>query len=349
MLPSPWRSAPSTATRQMPNMTRPLTLLLLIASLGGCARELAPDPELEYLDTSALPTPDLQVRIAGLSPCRQGDRSLTLASDEPVTVLVHGCYGSAARFRGLAQVLAYHGQQTACFEYDYRDSMMDASSDLARAVAELAGKLKRPDITVIGHSQGALISRKALVRDRPDPLSPGTADLRLVTVSGPFAGIESAEPCGHVTLRRATLGLMNVLCHLVSGAKWDEITYSSPYIVEPGRLSPDIRRYLKINTDERDSCRLQQDGRCLEDDEVFSLAEQEQPLIDGDAVTEVMTVKAGHAEIVGDERVAPTKLIATLQAQGVLNPTPPERRAGLQRLLARVYGATGPIAGASAP
>ena len=75
----------------------------------------------------------------------------------------------------------------------------------------------------------------------------------------------------------------------------------------------------------------------------------EQPLIDGDAVTEVMTVKAGHAEIVGDERVAPTKLIATLQAQGVLNPTPPERRAGLQRLLARVYGATGPIAGASAP
>lgn len=315
-----------------------LAAVMLALLLAGCFKPLAPDPELEHLDTSTLPTPDRQFSIAGLEPCRQGaDRSLRLAADEPVTVLVHGCYGSAARFRGLAQVLAYHGQQTVCFGYDYRDSLMSASGDLARALTELAGRMRNRDITVIGHSQGALISRKAVVADRPDPMPAGAADLRLVTVSGPFAGIEAASTCGHVTLRRVTLGLMNVLCQIVSGDKWNEITYSSPYITEPGTLLPDVHRYLKINTDETDSCRERRDGQCIEDDEVFSLAEQEQPGVDSGRATEVMTLKAGHAEVVGDERVAPTKLIATLQARGILNATPPERQAGLRRLLARVY------------
>ena len=42
-------------------------------------------------------------------------------------------------------------------------------------------------------------------------------------------------------------------------------------------------------------------------------------------------------EIVGDHRAVPVKLIALLQANGILNPTEPGRSAAFDRLLARLY------------
>ena len=48
-------------------------------------------------------------------------------------------------------------------------------------------------------------------------------------------------------------------------------------------------------------------------------------------------IAAGHVEIVGYEDVAPRKLLAILQEQKMLAPTPPERNAALQRLLALLY------------
>ena len=49
-------------------------------------------------------------------------------------------------------------------------------------------------------------------------------------------------------------------------------------------------------------------------------------------------IKAGHVEIVGDERVAPLKLISILQQSGILKPTEPERKASLNLLLTKLYG-----------
>jgi hypothetical protein len=48
-------------------------------------------------------------------------------------------------------------------------------------------------------------------------------------------------------------------------------------------------------------------------------------------------VDAGHVEIVGDKNVAPRKLLAILQEQEMLAPTPPVRTAALERLLAELY------------
>ena len=48
-------------------------------------------------------------------------------------------------------------------------------------------------------------------------------------------------------------------------------------------------------------------------------------------------VRAGHVEIVGDKDVAPRKLLAILQQQGMLAATPPARRAALEKLLAELY------------
>jgi hypothetical protein len=124
---------------------------------------------------------------------------------------------------------------------------------------------------------------------------------------------------------------------VVTGAKWADITFSSTFIREPGKLSSHVSQYLKIDTDERDSCRRLENGRCLRDDKVFSLAEQRNVQIESDPRVELVTVKAGHVEIVGDKRVSPSKLIEVLQQQGVLDNTAPERLADLQLLLEKLY------------
>ena len=319
-------------------MKRFALFITLTSLLNGCAMHKPPDPAFFTIAPGRLPPADITLNIPGLGPCTDNpDRSLHLDSSQPVNVLVHGCFGSSGEFRGLAQVLAFHGQQTACFTYDDRNKLTRSATELRDAINQLADQTHIPKITVIGHSQGALIARKSLT-ELPITSPPvRRPDLRLVTISGPFSGIASANTCGKTWLYPLTLGLLPASCYLVTGAKWADITYSSHFILEPGVLVPQVSHYLKVDTDERDSCRREQDGRCVESDDIFSLAEQRYPLHESDARTRRVEVHAGHVEIVGDKRVAPTKLIAVLQEQGVLNPTAPERLSAFSALLAQIY------------
>jgi len=317
--------------------------LVLISALGllsGCLPRIPDDPSLLVVDRGRLPPPDIALNVPGLSPCTDNpDRTLHLNAGQPVTVLVHGCYGSAGLFRALGQVLAFHDQQAVCFTYDYRDSLMVSSAELIASLDALKRGMQNRRITVIGHSQGGLIARKALVEERPDPLKGADADLRLVTVSAPLAGIASAETCGSPRARNWSLGLIPVLCRIVSGDKWYEITSASEFIRQPGRLLGQVGEYVKVVTDERGACLgYDQDGVCVQDDFVFSLAEQNLPAIDEGGRVRNIEVKAGHVEIVGDRRVVPVKLIAVLQQNGILNPTEPGRSEAFNRLLARLYG-----------
>lgn len=319
-----------------PGMYRLAFLLTTVCLLQACATHdgtVASD-----LDHGRLPPPDIVVEIAGLGPCTDNpDRRLRFDSRQPVNVLVHGCFGSSGQFRGLAQVLAFHGQQAACFTYDDRAALTDSATELRRAVTQLAEQSHVPQITVIGHSQGALIARKSLTESLQAPLPDRAVDLRLVTVSGPFSGIESARTCGKGWLYPLTLGLLPLSCYVATGAKWADITYSSPFIVDPGDLSARVANHLKIDTDERDTCRRVEAGRCVESDDIFSLAEQRHPLVEADARTTRVQVHAGHVEIVGDKQVAPVKLISVLQEHGVLRRTTPGHAAAFDALLASVY------------
>lgn len=311
-------------------------LIALCGLLGGCASTdafIAAD-----LEPGQLPAPDITLNIPGLGPCTDNpDRSLRLDASQPVHVLVHGCFGSSGQFRGLAQVLAFHGQQSVCFTYDDRARLAEVADELRDAVTRLADQSRAPAITVIGHSQGALIARKAMTAspDAPSPARP--VDWRLVTISGPFAGIESARTCGKTWLYPLSLGMVPLSCYLATGPKWADITYSSRFIREPGALAHQVANYLKIDTNERGTCRREEGGRCAEGDEIFSLAEQRNPLIETDTRARRVEVDAGHVEIVGDKRVAPTKLLKILQDEGVLRATPPARRYALSLLLSRVY------------
>jgi hypothetical protein len=313
--------------------------VLALLILTGCTT-VSRDPALFTYDQSRLHPADLSLTIPGLGPCTNNpDRTLHLNSQQPVTVLVHGCRGSTGNFRALAEVMAFHGQQTACFDYDDRDSLMRSSAQLAASLDSLAVQMKNKQITVIGHSQGALVSRKALVAARSDPMRDSEAKIRLVTISGPFAGIASAEQCGSPTLvmRILTLGLVEQLCKIVSGDKWYEITSASDFIKQPGELRDQVQSYLKIDTDERGACYRNEDGSCKEKDYTFSLDEQYYAPVDNTPLVRNIEIKAGHVEIVGDQRVAPVKLIAILQQNGILNPTEAQRSAAFERLLARLY------------
>jgi pimeloyl-ACP methyl ester carboxylesterase len=313
-------------------------LLSVLVALAGCGS--APYvPEPQPLDPGRLPLPNAALNVPHLGPCTDSpDHTLHLNANYPVTVLVHGCKGSAGRFRSLAQLYAFHGQQAVCFSYDDRDSLVRVSGQLISALDELAGKLSGHELTVIGHSMGGLVARKAMESERRGEWRRSDARIKLATVSAPVAGIQAAGPCGSSVLQWLSLGAVPGICWIVTGDNWNEVNASSAFIRQPGPLLPSVQRYLKVVTDERETCRRRSaSGTCLESDYVFSLAEQYQPVIDAYPQLVNVTVEAGHVEIVGDKEVAPRKLLAILQQQGLLASTPWERRAALEQLLAELY------------
>ncbi|MDH3320180.1 MAG: alpha/beta fold hydrolase [Betaproteobacteria bacterium] len=315
-----------------------LFLALALLALAGCA--FSPyEPELQPIEPGRRPPPDVAVSIAHLGPCTDSpDRTLRFNSNYPVTVLVHGCNGSAGNFRSLAQLYAFHGQQSVCFSYNDRDSLVVSSGQLIGALDELASRLRDRRLTVIGHSMGGLVARKALELERRGDWRHGDANIRLATISAPISGIAVSSTCGVTALQWLSLGALPGMCWLVTGDNWNEITPNSDFIRRPGAVLPSVRRYLKVVTDERDTCRRRtQDGNCLESDYVFSLAEQYQPVVDGYPQLVNVEVDAGHVEIVGYKDVAPRKLLSILQREDMLAPTPPERRSALERLLALLY------------
>jgi hypothetical protein len=314
-----------------------LACLSLLCSLH-CGTRYPALASRPFRNSEFQPLADLVVTIPGLGPCtEEADRTLHLDSSQPVTILVHGCNGSAGRYQALAEVFAFHGQQVVGFSYNDRDEMMGSSGQLAKAIQALGTRMKNRHITVIGHSQGGLLARKALV-ERADVALDPTLQLRLVTISAPFAGIEAARHCGSPVAMAVSLGMVVPICRLVSGAKWRDITYTGEFITHPGRLVPQVATHLKINSDERDSCReTRPDGTCLKSDFTFSLAEQRQPEIDGEPRAKVLDLKVGHVAVVGDQNVIPGQLIEVLQREGILLPTENRRKGELAALLARLY------------
>jgi pimeloyl-ACP methyl ester carboxylesterase len=280
--------------------------------------------------------------VPGIGRCAQGDGgAIALDPSRPLVVLVHGCRSSGARFRALAEVFAAKGQQAVCFEYDDRDGIEATAARLAAALEALEARLPPHRITVVGHSQGGLVARRALVADRPAPLRPRPGfTYRLVTVSSPFGGIRASADCGRTWLHVLTLGVTVAVCQAVAGDKWTEIHPGSALVARPGTLAPEGAEATKVVTDERGACRrARADGSCAEDDDVFSLEEQRNPRVDDDPRLVVLEVRAGHAEIVGDGARVPEKLLGVLEERGVLAATPPARRAEVARLLAALYGA----------
>jgi pimeloyl-ACP methyl ester carboxylesterase len=272
--------------------------------------------------------------LEGIGDCAAPERTdLVLDPERPLVVLVHGSHSSADSFRALTQMFALHNQQTVCFRYPDRDSLTANAARLRRGITRLSQALRRPEIMVFGHSQGGLIARAALAsravaRDfgndpNARPLPEG--DYRLVTVSSPFGGIRAASNCGSIPYHIASLGVSLIVCRAISGAKWNEIHPRSRMVTKPRALDPMVREHLTIVTDERDTCRRYSlDGtRCLQDDYVFSLAEQRNRRLERDDRVVESSIAAGHIEVLG-VRGEPQKLLRALQRHGLLRPKLPQ-------------------------
>ena len=308
-----------------------LAMLIAAYSMPSHGNEL--DGQTQVQSPSA-------VQINGLRPCSaSADTTLHIDHNKPVIILTHGCLDSAARFKALGEVFAFQGQQAICFTYNDRDSLLKSASELTDALQQLNERQSNKKITVIAHSQGGLIARKALTtqhaktewEENPPPID-------LVTISAPFAGIEAANHCGSKTWRTVSLGLVSSICWLISGDKWFEITDASEFIQNPGALLPNLQHHLKIDTDEQNSCRtFGPDNRCLESDFVFHLNEQHLKPIDQPTEVKRIEIKAGHTEIVGDFQTPPKKLIAALQQEGIMNKTTADKKEALKTLLSRLY------------
>jgi len=312
-------------------------VLVLALVVGGCAGQAGPPLRISSSADAAT-----AISIPGLGPCEsESDASAgkTIDPGRPVVVLVHGCKSSAGRFKTLARVFEAQQQQAICFSYDHRDSLEDSSSHLVTALQTLERHLRTREITILGHSQGGLIARRALVRTRQGVASPGEPfRYQLVTVSSPFNGIGASADCGSLFLHVVTLGVTVAVCQIAAGAMWTEIYPQASFMRSPGTLGSHVERHIKIVTDERDTCR-QTDGagRCAKSDFVFSLPEQYTPAVDGDLRVESEQVRAGHVEIVGESGLAPEKLIRALQKHHILAEPPPDRREAFAEAVARLY------------
>lgn len=143
--------------------------------------------------------------------------------------------------------------------------------------------------------------------------------MQLTTVSSPFNGIEISSHCGITPLRILSLGIVDLICYAVTGEKYQQIPPNADFIEQPGELVASVSQHLVVKTDERNSCRKENDkGECIEDDYVFSVNEQSNNQVDDGVNTDLVTVKAGHVEIVGNGESVPTDLINILKQQKVL-------------------------------
>jgi len=122
-------------------------VIILLACLGGCSFAPPYVPDAQPIASGRLTSPNKTVDIPSLSSCTDAtDSTLKFNSDEPMTVLVHGCNGSAGRFRSLAQLYAFHGQQAVCFSYDDRAKLTDSADQLTTALDNLASQTKNKHI-----------------------------------------------------------------------------------------------------------------------------------------------------------------------------------------------------------
>lgn len=314
-------------------MEQRLTWLLTIVvacGAGGCSRNRG-----SLIRSEGTPAQ----RIVGLYACddETGNAPVTLDPTRPLTIVVHGCTSSGERFKTLSGVFQAHGQQTLCFNYNDRDFLNTSATQLAAALSQVQSRLEPGELTVLGHSQGGLIARRALQLDLPQGLVVKEGfTFRLVTVSAPFAGIASSADCSRVWLHALSLSATVMVCLAVTGNKWTEIPPGSGFMTN---TFPTLAtRHLHIVTDERGSCRsFAPDGRCTEDDFVFSLREQNVPLINEGPHVTTIKVQQGHSAVVGENGVVPRQLLEVLQAEGVLAQTPEVRRDAITAMLERLY------------
>lgn len=311
---------------------RPVTALALGVGLFSLAACAGAPPRSVPVDFGQGP-----IALEGFAPCSDAPSSgVDLSSDDPLVVIVHGCFASGAQFRVMSELFELNGQRTICFNYDDRHSLRATGRTLRRGLDTIRRRAPSREITLLGHSQGGLISRVAL--SEVDGSDEEGGDLHLVTVSSPFSGIAAAEHCGFVWLHVLSFGITPGICQAITGHKWTEIHPSARLWRQPRPLHAMVTSHVQILTDEVGACRRVDDaGECAEDDLVFSLREQRNEELEADDRFRSRVLTVGHSAVTGSDGSLPRALIDALQREGVLERPAPERALAFERLVQRIF------------
>lgn len=226
---------------------------------------------------------------------------LPLDPKRPVAIWVHGYDPAQGEADPLLRDLQRRGYQVVRFRYDW-EQRMDASADaLVRAVRALRAEYSLPGLTVVAHSQGGLISRKAMTVGRELTLA-GDVPIELVTIASQFPGYGAAN----MTYLLPKVNIFGVKASHRDLRSW------SPFIRDPGALGANVR-HVKVETNERGKKRLE-DGRLVDD---CSAPRQPQPQVDADPrLAHKATLELGHVGVLRDDQGrVPAALRAVLDAQ----------------------------------
>ena len=253
--------------------------------------------------TGRLRSPLERSAIPGLGSCTVGDDgrsgvSVSLSSERPIAVLVHGNNAAMDSFALLGGALQERGYEVVCFRWKESGRLTTAAHALREALSAL-DPLRALRITLVGHSMGGLVARRA-VTDHEDDAPQLATPVGLITVATPFAGVTSARPCGKAWRRWLSLGVIASVCRrLARGAKWRDIHPDADMILNAGRLGASVVRHVHLVTDEAGHCRRRNPGgSCGRYDRVFSIAEQDTGWVQ-DPRLRRLSISAGHGAVVG--------------------------------------------------
>lgn len=226
---------------------------------------------------------------------------LPLDPRRPVAIWVHGYDPAPGEADPLLRDLQRRGYQVVRFRYDWEQRMDTSADALVRALRALRAEYSLRGLTVVAHSQGGLISRKAMTVGR-EPTLAGDVPIDLVTIASQFPGYGAAN----MTYLLPKVNIFGVKASHRDLRSW------SPFIRHPGALGANVR-HVKVETRERGKRRLE-NGRLVDD---CSAPRQPQPEVDADPrLVHKASLDLGHVGVLRDERGrVPDALRAVLDAQ----------------------------------
>lgn len=236
---------------------------------------------------------------------------LPLESSKPVIILVHGINAGPEFFDVLGPALARRGFQVVRFRYDHGADLERSADRFVTAVRTLRNLCSPPSITVIAHSMGGLVARRAMTTGRAQTLAEpaGGLPIRLVTVASPFGGFRVAN--------LARLRLLRILAAPFGGSESHACLGSrATFIRQPGSLGANVS-HVKAETEEEGKTRLDRQGR-RRPDTVARRENQRNSLVDSDARARVVQINAGHVGAIENHREVPRVLWDALADAGML-------------------------------
>ena len=225
--------------------------------------------------------------------------SAALPTGQGTVILVHGFNPTSSELDPLENELEHRGYKVVRFTYDYKQALEISADEFTQFVLRLSAETTGGNLTVIAHSMGGLVSRRAMTAGRRQSLAGTATPVKLITIASPFGGFASANAT--LLWPFNTFGINESFRSL--GTMRD-------FIRTPGALGQNIS-HIKIETDEREKTRTQ-NGMTVSDALVLP-ENQKNNAVDSDpGLKAKITLNAGHMGVLSTGSAVSGQLLEAL-------------------------------------